>query len=242
MRYLLSSSAYGELVPNPRSVIDLYELMMWAIPELAAVVDMHSRVIGFPDIETKDASFQRDWDDFVKEFAWVCELDHPFKTTVGLKSYVQTLSKEILSTGQGFCTLLDSQGNPITRTSQPIGSVRLHESRRFDFMQYEVDKFRLTYEHGGMIDMDVRESPSLTSIQFQTAITCVQECHTYGFWGGLWHGMIAPLDFIGMLIWPDDVTMYAQDNNGGWYAFGFCWGAGIFFGSSYESGRRVKNR
>ena len=31
----------------------------------------------------------------------------------------------------------------------------------------------------------------------------VNECvsgHLYGFWGGLWHGLIAPVDFIGMLI------------------------------------------
>jgi len=54
--------------------------------------------------------------------------------------------------------------------------------------------------------------------------TCL-EGHTYGFWGGLWHGLIAPFDFIGMLIW-DDVTMYAQNNNGGWYAFGFLLGSG----------------
>ncbi len=47
---------------------------------------------------------------------------------------------------------------------------------------------------------------------------------TYGFWGGLWHGMIVTLDFIGMLIW-DDVTVYAPNNNGGWYAFGFVLGA-----------------
>lgn len=56
----------------------------------------------------------------------------------------------------------------------------------------------------------------------------VNECvkgHTYGFWGGLWHGIIAPFDFIGMLIW-DDVTMYAQNNNGAWYALGFLLGSG----------------
>jgi len=49
--------------------------------------------------------------------------------------------------------------------------------------------------------------------------------HTYGFWAGLWHGLIAPFDLIGMLIW-DDVTMYAQNNNGGWYAAGFLIGSG----------------
>jgi hypothetical protein len=49
--------------------------------------------------------------------------------------------------------------------------------------------------------------------------------HTYGFWGGLWHGIIAPFDLIGMLI-RDNITMYAENNNGGWYAFGFLLGSG----------------
>ncbi|MDP4270984.1 MAG: hypothetical protein Q8909_12775 [Bacteroidota bacterium] len=49
--------------------------------------------------------------------------------------------------------------------------------------------------------------------------------HTYGFWGGLWHGFIAPFDLIGM-IFRDNVTMYAQNNNGAWYAFGFLIGSG----------------
>lgn len=51
------------------------------------------------------------------------------------------------------------------------------------------------------------------------------EGHTYGFWGGLWHGIIAPFDFIGMLI-SDNISVYAQNNNGGWYAFGFLIGSG----------------
>ena len=49
--------------------------------------------------------------------------------------------------------------------------------------------------------------------------------HQYGFWGGLWHGIIAPLDLIFMLF-RDDVTVYAQNNNGAWYAFGFILGSG----------------
>jgi hypothetical protein len=62
----------------------------------------------------------------------------------------------------------------------------------------------------------------------------VHDClkgRTYGFLGGLWHGFIAPFDLIGKLIW-DDVTMYAPNNNGFWYAFGFLLGSGGwgFFG------------
>jgi hypothetical protein len=56
----------------------------------------------------------------------------------------------------------------------------------------------------------------------------VKQCltgHTYGFFGGVWHGFIAPFDFIGMLF-NEKITMYAQNNNGGLYALGFLLGSG----------------
>ena len=67
----------------------------------------------------------------------------------------------------------------------------------------------------------------------------IEQCltgHTYGFPGGLWHGFIAPFDFIGMLF-NKDITMYAQNNNGGLYALGFLLGSGGwgFFGSKGAS-------
>jgi hypothetical protein len=60
--------------------------------------------------------------------------------------------------------------------------------------------------------------------------------HKYGFFGGLWHGFIAPFDFIGMLF-NKEITMYAQNNNGGLYALGFLLGSGGwgFFGSKGAS-------
>ncbi len=71
----------------------------------------------------------------------------------------------------------------------------------------------------------------------------VSQCltgHTYGFFGGLWHGFIAPFDFIGMLF-NDEITMYAQNNNGGLYALGFLLGSGGwgFFGG--KGIRRVQH-
>lgn len=57
----------------------------------------------------------------------------------------------------------------------------------------------------------------------------VESCvdgHKYHFWGGLWHGLIAPFGFVGSLIWPDTMVMYAPNNNGGWYAFRFLLGSG----------------
>ena len=68
----------------------------------------------------------------------------------------------------------------------------------------------------------------------------IQDCVTdkpYGFLGGLWHGLIAPVSFIGS-IFIDDIAMYAVNNNGGWYDFGFVIGAGILFGGGGKATNR----
>lgn len=51
--------------------------------------------------------------------------------------------------------------------------------------------------------------------------------HTYGFWGGLWHGLIVMPSFIGSLF-SDDIAVWAINNNGAWYRFGFVLGCGGF--------------
>jgi hypothetical protein len=92
--------------------------------------------------------------------------------------------------------------------------------------------------------------PVLLSMLFITIIifsSCakkevVDQClkgQTYGFVGGLWHGFIAPFDFIAMFFW-DDVTMYAQNNTGLWYALGFLIGSGGwgFLGGKTLFGRK----
>lgn len=63
--------------------------------------------------------------------------------------------------------------------------------------------------------------------------------YTYGFLGGLWHGFIAPFDLFGMIFF-DDITVFAQNNNGAWYAFGFLLGSGGwgFFGGKGAKWRR----
>jgi hypothetical protein len=71
----------------------------------------------------------------------------------------------------------------------------------------------------------------------------VTEClkgHTYGFWGGLLHGIIAPVDFV-LMLFRDDITIFAQNNNGAWYAFGFLIGSGgwgFLGGHGASRGRR----
>lgn len=78
----------------------------------------------------------------------------------------------------------------------------------------------------------------LASCVHKEIITPCLTGHTYGFWGGLLHGIIAPIDFIGMLF-RDNITMYAQNNNGAWYAFGFLIGSG---GWGLLGGQRFRSR
>ncbi|MGE5393750.1 MAG: hypothetical protein ACM3P1_03345 [Candidatus Saccharibacteria bacterium] len=51
--------------------------------------------------------------------------------------------------------------------------------------------------------------------------------HVYGFWGGLWHGIIAPFSFV-ISLFNDNVAVWAVNNNGGWYNFGFLIGVWCF--------------
>lgn len=50
--------------------------------------------------------------------------------------------------------------------------------------------------------------------------------HTYGFWGGVWHGMISWFSFIGSLF-DSNIAVYAVNNNGAWYNFGYVGGLGL---------------
>ncbi|MBC7292024.1 MAG: hypothetical protein H5T83_11925 [Actinotalea sp.] len=51
----------------------------------------------------------------------------------------------------------------------------------------------------------------------------------YGFWWGLWHGLIAPVTFI-VSLFSDGVGVYEIHNTGGWYDFGFLLGLSMVFG------------
>ena len=68
----------------------------------------------------------------------------------------------------------------------------------------------------------------------------IEECldeGTYGFWGGLLHGFIAPFSFVASLF-MEDIAMYAVNNNGGWYNFGFLFGAALILGGSGNRARK----
>lgn len=63
---------------------------------------------------------------------------------------------------------------------------------------------------------------------------CVAGTKVYGFWNGLWHGIIAPFTFIGHLF-NNDIAVFATNHNGGWYYFGFLLGVGAFAGGASKS-------
>ena len=65
----------------------------------------------------------------------------------------------------------------------------------------------------------------------------------YGFWDGLWHGLISGIAFIGSLF-NDEIGIYAINNNGAWYNIGFLMGVGSTLGSgiSYSVKKTKKKR
>ena len=70
-------------------------------------------------------------------------------------------------------------------------------------------------------------------------VTPIENCAAgdpYGFWSGLWHGLIAPVSFV-LSLFFDHIAMYGVNNTGGWYDFGFVLGAGILFGGGGKAHR-----
>lgn len=64
-----------------------------------------------------------------------------------------------------------------------------------------------------------------------------------GFWMGLWHGFASPIMFV-ISLFNDSVEVYEVHNNGGWYTFGFLFGASVILGGSGggAAGRRRRRR
>ena len=62
---------------------------------------------------------------------------------------------------------------------------------------------------------------------------------TYGFWSGLWHGIISPVTFI-ISLFTKNVNLYEIHNDGNWYNFGFMLGISIIFGGGAAGSRRRK--
>lgn len=64
---------------------------------------------------------------------------------------------------------------------------------------------------------------------------CV-ETKPYNFLYGIWHGIILIPSFI-FSLFIDDVTIYAVNNVGAWYDFGFLIGVSSSFGSATKASK-----
>ena len=60
-----------------------------------------------------------------------------------------------------------------------------------------------------------------------------------GFWLGLWHGFISPITLV-ISLFSTQVGIYEVHNNGGWYNFGFVFGASLFFGGGGAGARGAR--
>lgn len=94
-------------------------------------------------------------------------------------------------------------------------------------MKSIIGKFRLVLLLGFMLLI-------LTGCAQSIAVDNCVDTSPYGFFRGLWHGFIAPFSFV-VSLFMDDVALYAVNNNGGWYDFGFVLGAGILFGGGSKA-------
>lgn len=69
----------------------------------------------------------------------------------------------------------------------------------------------------------------------------VEEClkgQQYGFFYGLLHGFITPVSFV-VGLFDNSVAIYAVNNSGGWYDFGFLLGSGGWgFLAGNKSGKK----
>lgn len=68
--------------------------------------------------------------------------------------------------------------------------------------------------------------PNILSVAGDNSKYKLEDADPAGFLGGLWHGIIAPITFL-ISLFSENVRIYETSNNGRWYVFGFCLGAGI---------------
>lgn len=74
-----------------------------------------------------------------------------------------------------------------------------------------------------------------TSCAEVVSVEIISGNEPYGFWNGLWHGIIAPVAFV-ISLFKDSVAMYAINNTGAWYDFGFLFGISMSLGGGCKAG------
>lgn len=80
-------------------------------------------------------------------------------------------------------------------------------------------------------------------VSFTSCCPAIKTTNTYGFFWGIWHGIIFPFSLLGQLF-QLNIGIYALNNVGFWYWLGYCIGfftlGGSFKASGYKRGRFAK--
>jgi len=104
--------------------------------------------------------------------------------------------------------------------------------------QYYIIKYQITMKIKKLLTLTIFILFALIILSSCAEVQHIEACqtgHTFGFFGGLLHGIIAPVSFV-ISLFSDHVAVWAVNNNGGWYTFGFLIGVGgLGFGGSKAS-------
>lgn len=110
--------------------------------------------------------------------------------------------------------------------SKPQQSKRKRHAKKFKrTMEYIAKQNRITKAMKTKILLTLFGAMFLSACADVSNLDACLNAEPYGFWSGLWHGWICPISLIGSLF-SDDIAVYAINNTGAWYDFGFILGAG----------------
>jgi len=138
-----------------------------------------------------------------------------------------------------MATMVDFSGDRLATTPIPsgLGSCCLGLPRNLGpelsyAALFDLAQGRL-FEHS-----EARPDPFIISLTMANFLSVAGSNSVYkepgakaaGFWGGLWHGIIAPITFVVSLL-VNGVSIYETNNNGRWYEFGFMLGMGAYAGN-----------
>ena len=93
MQVLHGNFMWGEIAPDPLLGCGdaCSRILLWAMePECYPRLTFTPAVIGYPEIETRDAAFKTTFEQWAEEFAWKGESTYAYDKMKGLAGYIYT--------------------------------------------------------------------------------------------------------------------------------------------------------
>lgn len=152
---------------DPRQLMAVSRVVVEMIPEVSAGLGIHLDVVGnLIGVDTKNKKFADEFARWIQSVRWKLELDHPFNQSVGLHEFTRIMAWNAMIDGMVFVRAVDNQGEDNLSARQRDVILRLHDSERFVFSEFETDKFWLEYETRGNVVLDVRETEAFKAMAF----------------------------------------------------------------------------